>query len=106
MWDGFCQSKYPLMLTKEMCNTVNVTCENIFNNKPLTITHNRTEIERPFSATKTLKLILYNFYRHIMLLVVTLTSVLLRLFFYMHRRAPKTVLRVRKIIIYEGLCSL
>ena len=41
-WYGFRRSKYPLMLTKEMYNTVNVTCEvisqskywrNIFNNK-------------------------------------------------------------------------
>ena len=38
-WDGFCQPKYPLMLTKEICNTVNVICENIFNNKLLVITN-------------------------------------------------------------------
>ena len=28
------------MLTKEMPNTVNVTCQNIFSNKPLVITNN------------------------------------------------------------------
>ena len=34
------------MLTKEMSNTVNVTCQNIFSNKPLVVITNNCTLNR------------------------------------------------------------
>ena len=64
----------------------------------------RTEIERPFLPAKGFNANLVqflNFYRRIMLLLITCMSAI-----YGHGRAPKTVLHARKIIIYEGLSHI